>query len=86
MLQDLGRAENERQHYWIQKLLSGKLGEEFSAIVLDARGQDYVVELEQYLIRSNVYLRPGTEPGQRVQLVLQKVDTWRQQLHFRQAD
>ncbi len=86
VLQDLGRAENERQHYWIQKLLSGKLGEEFPAIVLDARGRDYVVELEQYLIRSNVYLRPGTEPGERVQLVLQKVDTWRQQLHFRQAD
>ena len=86
MLRDLGRAENERQRYWIQKLLSGRLGEEFSAIVLDARGRDYVVELEEYLMRSNVYLRPGTEPGETVQLVLQEVDIWRQQLHFRQAD
>jgi exoribonuclease-2 len=86
MLRDLGRAENERQRYWIQKLLSGRLGEEFSAIVLDARGRDYVVELEEYLMRSNVYLRPGAEPGETVQLVLQEVDIWRQQLHFRQAD
>ena len=86
MLRDLSRAENERQRYWIHKLMSGKLGEEFSAIVLDARDRDYVVELEAYLIRSNVYLRPGTEPGDTVQLVLQEVDTWRQQAHFRQAD
>ena len=86
MLRDLGRAENERQRYWIHKLLSSKLGEDFSAVVLDARGRDYVVELEEYLIRSNVYLRPGTEPGETVQLVLQDVDTWRQQLHFRQVD
>jgi hypothetical protein len=45
-----------------------------------------VVELETYLIRSNVYLRPGTTPGETVQLVLQEVDAWRQQAHFRQAD
>ena len=86
MLRDLGRAENERQRYWILKLLSGKLGEEFPAIVLDARGRDYVVELENYLIRSNVYLRQGTTPGETVHLVLQDVDTWRQQAHLRQAD
>jgi exoribonuclease-2 len=85
-LRDLGRAENERQRYWIHKLLSGKLGDEFSAVVLDIRDRQYVVELETYLIRSNVYLRPGTTPGETVQLVLQEVDAWRQQAHFRQAD
>ena len=85
-LRDLGRAENERQRYWIYKVLAGKLGEEFSAVVLDVRDHQSVVELETYLIRSNVYLRPGTTPGETVRLVLQEVDTWRQQAHFRQTD
>jgi exoribonuclease-2 len=86
MLRDLGRAENERQRYWIHKLLLDFIGEEFSAIVLDSRDRDYVVELETYLIRSNVYLRPGTTPGDTVTLVLQDVNIWRQQAHFRQAE
>lgn len=86
MLRDLGRAENERQRYWIHKLLLELIGEEFSAVVLDVRDRSYVVELETYLIRSNVYLRPGTTPGETVQLVLQDVDVWRQQAHFRQAE
>ncbi len=86
MLRDLGRAENERQRYWIHKLLLDFIGEEFSAIVLDSRDRNYVVELETYLIRSNVYLRPGTTPGDTVTLVLQDVDIWRQQAHFRQAE
>ena len=85
-LRDLGRAENERQRYWILKFLARKLGDAFSAVVLDIRDRQCVVELETYLIRSNVYLRPGTTPGETVQLVLQEVDTWRQQAHFRQAE
>ena len=86
MLRDLSRAENERQRYWIHKLLLDLIGEEFSAVVLDARDRNYVVELETYLLRSNVYLRPGTILGDTVQLVLQDVDIWRQQTHFRQAE
>ncbi|MEE2656785.1 MAG: ribonuclease catalytic domain-containing protein [Chloroflexota bacterium] len=85
-LRDLSRVENDRQRYWILKSLSRKIGEVFAATVLDARDRNYVVEVESYLIRSNVYLRPTTVLGQTVELVLQEVDIWRQQAYFKQSD
>ena len=85
-LRDLSRAENDRQRYWVLKLLSNKIGEVFDAIVLDVRDHNYLVEVKSYLIRSNVFLRPTTVVGTTVQLVLQGVDIWRQQAYFSQID
>ena len=84
-LRDLNRAEDERKRYWILKHLSGRIGEGFPAVVLDVRERQSVVELETYLIRSNVYLPPSTVPGQTVMLELQEVDTWRGQTRWRHA-
>ncbi len=84
-LRDLNRAEDERKRYWILKHLSGRIGEAFPAMVLDVRERQSVVELETYLIRSNVYLPPSTVPGQIVMLELQEIDTWRGQTRWRHA-
>ena len=82
-LRDLNRAEDERKRYWMLKHLGGRLGEAIPAVVLDVRERQSVVELETFLIRSNVYLPPSIVPGQTVQLELQEVDTWRGQARFR---
>ena len=82
-LRDLHRAEAERKRYWMLKHLGGRLGEAIPAVVLDVRERQSVVELETFLIRSNVYLPPSIVPGQTVQLELQEVDTWRGQARFR---
>ncbi len=82
-LRDLNRAEDERKRYWTLKHLGGRVGEAFPATVLDVRDRQSVVELETYLIRSNVYLPPSTVAGQTVRLELQEVDTWRQQARWR---
>ena len=82
-LRDLNRAEDERKRYWMLKHLGGRLGEAIPAVVLDVRERQSVVELETFLIRSNVYLPPSVVPGQTVQLELQEVDTWRGQARFR---
>lgn len=84
-LRDLNRAEDERKRYWMLKDLSGRIGEEFPAVVLDVRERQSVVEMETYLIRSNVYLPPWVAPGQRVMLELQGVDSWRGQTRWRHA-
>ena len=82
-LRDLNRAEDERKRYWMLKHLGGRIGEAIPAVVLDVRERQSVVELETFLIRSNVYLPPSVVPGQTVQLELQEVDTWRGQARFR---
>ena len=82
-LRDLNRAEDERKRYWTLKHLSGRIGEAFPAVVLDVRDRQSVVELETFLIRSNVYLPPSTVAGQTVTLELQEVDTWRGQARWR---
>ena len=82
-VRDLNRAEDERKRYWTLKHLRGRIGEAFPAIVLDVRDRQSVVELETYLIRSNVYLPPSTVAGQTVRLELQEVDTWRGQARWR---
>ncbi|MCY4625739.1 MAG: ribonuclease catalytic domain-containing protein [Chloroflexi bacterium] len=85
-LRDLNRAEDERKRHWMLKHLAGRIGEAFPAIVLDVRERQSVVELDTFLIRSNVYLPPSTVPGQTVQLVLQEVDTWRGQARWRHTE
>ena len=82
-LRDLNRAEDERKRYWAFKYLGGRIGEAFPAVVLDVRERQSVVELDTFLIRSNVYLPPSISPGQTVQLELQEVDPWRGQARFR---
>ena len=82
-LRDLNRAEDERKRYWAFKHLGGRIGEAFPAVVLDVRERQSVVELDTFLIRSNVYLSPSISPGQTVQLELQEVDPWRGQARFR---
>ena len=82
-LRDLNRAEDERKRYWAFKHLGGRIGEAFPAVVLDVRERQSVVELDTFLIRSNVYLPPSISPGQTVQLELQEVDPWRGQARFR---
>ena len=82
-LRDLNRAEDERKRYWMLKHLGGRSGEAIPAVVLDVRERQSVVELETFLIRSNVYLPPSVVPGQTVHLELQEVDTWRGQARFR---
>ena len=82
-LRDLNRAEDERKRYWAFKYLGGRIGEAFPAVVLDVRERQSVVELDTFLIRSNVYLPPSISPGQTVQLELQEVDMWRGQARFR---
>ena len=82
-LRDLNRAEDERKRYWMLKHMEGRIGEAFPAVVLDVRERQSVVELDTFLIRSNVYLPPSTAPGQTVQLELQEVDTWRGQARWR---
>ena len=82
-VRDLNRAEDERKRYWMLKHLGGRIGEAFPAVVLHVRERQSVVELETFLIRSNVYLPPSILPGQRVQLEMQEVDTWRGQARFR---
>ena len=84
-LRDLNRAEDERKRYWMLKHLSGRIGEAFPAVVLDVRERQSVVELDTFLIRSNVYLPPSTQPGQTVTLELQGVDAWRGQARWRHA-
>ena len=82
-LRDLNRAEDERKRYWAFKYLGGRIGEALPAVVLDVRERQSVVELDTFLIRSNVYLPPSISPGQTVQLELQEVDMWRGQARFR---
>ena len=82
-VRDLNRAEDERKRYWMLKHLGGRIGEAIPAVVLDVRERQSVVELETFLIRSNVYLPPSVVPGQTVQLELQEVDTWRGQARYR---
>ncbi len=82
-LRDLNRAEDERKRYWAFKYLGGRIGEALPAVVLDVRERQSVVELDTFLIRSNVYLPPTISPGQTVQLELQEVDPWRGQARFR---
>lgn len=82
-VRDLIRAEDERKRHWMLKHLSGRVGEAFPAVVLDMRERQSVVELETFLIRSNVYLPPSTVAGQTVRLELQEVDTWRGQARWR---
>ena len=84
-LRDLNRAEDERKRYWAFKYLGGRIGEAFPAVVLDVRERQSVVELDTFLIRSNVYLPPTISPGQTVQLELQEVDPWRGHARFRQV-
>ncbi|MDE2968708.1 MAG: ribonuclease catalytic domain-containing protein [Chloroflexota bacterium] len=84
-LRDLNRAEDERKRHWMLRHLSGRIGESFPAVVLDVRERQSVVELQTYLIRSNVYLPPSVAPGQTVMLELQEVDTWRGQTRWRHA-
>ena len=84
-LRDLNRAEDERKRHWMFRHLEGRIGEAFPAVVLDVRERQSVVELETFLIRSNVYLPPSTVPGQTVRLELQEVDTWRGQARWRHA-
>ncbi len=82
-LRDLNRAEDERKRHWMHRHLEGRIGEVFPAIVLDVRERQSVVELETFLIRSNVYLPPTTVAGQAAQLELQEVDVWRGQAWWR---
>ena len=84
-LRDLNRAEDERKRYWAFKYLGGRIGEALPAVVLDVRERQSVVELDTFLVRSNVYLPPSISPGQTVQLELQEVDPWRGQARFRQV-
>jgi len=69
-------VEQERQRYWLLKHLEGKIGERFSALVIDKRLRSYGILIREYLLETNLSVAAGTafSPGETITVTLEKVD------------
>jgi exoribonuclease-2 len=69
-------VEQERQRYWLLKYMEGKIGERFSALVIDKRPRSYSILIHEYLLETNLPVAAGTvfSPGQTISVTLEKVD------------
>jgi exoribonuclease-2 len=69
-------VEQERQRYWLLKHLEGKIGERFSALVIDKRLRSYSILIHEYLLETNLSVAAGTafSPGETIFVTLEKVD------------
>jgi exoribonuclease-2 len=69
-------VEQERQRYWLLKHMEGKIGERFSALVIDKRARSYSILIHEYLLETNLPVAAGTvfSPGQIISVTLEKVD------------
>jgi exoribonuclease-2 len=69
-------VEQERQRYWLLKHMEGKIGERFSALVIDKRLRSYGIVIHEYLLETNLSVAAGTafSPGETIFVTLEKVD------------
>ncbi len=69
-------VEQERQRYWLLKHMEGKIGERFSALVIDKRLRSYSILIHEYLLETNLSVAAGTafSPGETIFVTLEKVD------------
>jgi exoribonuclease-2 len=69
-------VEQERQRYWLLKHMEGKIGERFSALVIDKRLRSYSILIHEYLLETNLSVSGGTvfSPGETITVTLEKVD------------
>jgi exoribonuclease-2 len=69
-------VEQERQRYWLLKHMEDKIGERFSALVIDRRLRSYSILIQEYLLETNLSVSEGTEfpPGETISVILEKVD------------
>jgi hypothetical protein len=56
--------------------LEGKIGERFSALVIDKRLRSYSILIHEYLLEINLSVAAGTafSPGETITVTLEKVD------------
>jgi exoribonuclease-2 len=80
---ELSRLENDRERYWFLKYLSRFVGKIFDGVLLDTRGREGLLELDEYPFRAAVALG-GEEaiPGQRMQAELVRVAPWESTVRF----
>jgi exoribonuclease-2 len=65
------RLQNNRQRYWVMRILRGKIGERFVALVYERRGRRARVCLTDYMLELELpSLPPSAEPGRDVTLRL----------------
>ena len=69
-------VSQERERYWTLKYLQDKIGQSFSALVLEKRLRGYSILLCDYLLEVNLVATEGLEiaPGETITVTLQKVD------------
>jgi exoribonuclease-2 len=65
------RLQNNRQRYWLLRLLAGKTGERFVGLVFERRGRKAKICLTDYMLEAELpSLPPSAEPGSDVLLRL----------------
>jgi exoribonuclease-2 len=69
-------VEQERQRYWLLKHMEDKIGERFSALVIDKRVRSYSILINEYLLETNLSVSAGTKfsPGETITVTLEKAD------------
>lgn len=69
-------VSQQRERYWTLKYLQDKIGQSFSAMVLEKRVRGYSILLCDYLLEVNLAATEGLEiaPGETITVTLQKVD------------
>ena len=82
-LRELGRLEMSRRRYWIQKYLAARASEPLTACVLEDRGRDCLVELDDYGLRAPARLSDSAQPGETVMVEVAHVDAWSDTLRLR---
>ena len=69
-------VSQERERYWVLKYLQDKLGQPFTALVLEKRMRSYSILLCDYQLEVNLSAADGTAltPGETITVVLEKAD------------
>jgi len=87
MREAVGRIEREGRRYWTRKYLEGKQGEEVEAVVLERRGNGYLVELCDCRLKGSIH--GGNElwavPGDRMRVKVGQVSARRDLVRLTEA-
>jgi exoribonuclease II len=69
-------VSQERERYWVLKYLQNKIGQSFSALVLEKRVRSYSILLCDYLLEANLSAAEGLKfaPGETITVTLEKAD------------
>ena len=84
-MREIVRMERRRERYWLLKYLSGFVGEEFEAMVLEAREREMRAEVLAYAFQTNARPSRPVTPGETIRLRLGRCDPWEDAISFTQV-